>query len=265
MDQNTMSSGNSFIDENHEGLLDNIDAITMLLRDNWRKDEFKSRVRDFIVDLENHFSHEETILKAVGYAKLDSHAIKHREISMRLRMDSLDALNYDESVQFLANLRTKIPPHELLEDQDYWSLFDQECSDKEALIIWSKNLETGNLETDRHHQALKNHINRLHRRFSKVSDIKRFSKVSDIEWACRELNLLCEYSKFHFSEEELLLGSKLRPGHRENHETLIIDLEKLISEVRSGKYKLDKLGDYLKYWLINHIQNFDIPSFDHNN
>ena len=253
MTPETMNSGNSFIDDNHEGLLNNIDALTFLVRDNWNQNEFELRVRNLIVDLENHFSHEETILKAVGYADLDSHSVKHRGISMCLRIASLDTLDYDDSVQFLVKLRTEVFGHELLEDQNYWPLFDQENSDQDILILWSQELETGDPETDKHHKALINHINRLH---------MRFSKLPDIDSACKELKLLYEYSKFHFSEEEILLGSKLRPGHKENHESLLVDLDILVNEVQSGKYKLHNIGDYLKYWLINHIQTFDIPSFN---
>ncbi|HXK56651.1 MAG TPA: hemerythrin domain-containing protein [Gammaproteobacteria bacterium] len=255
MSSRNLKSGNAFIDENHKGLLENIDVISVSVRDNWDRQEFESNVRWFIVDLENHFSHEEVILKAAGFAELDEHSVKHRELSLRLRMDSIYTQNFDDSVRFLGTLRSKIFSHELFEDQSYWPLFDKETEDAKLLISWSAELETGDPEMDRHHRALVNHINRLHMQLCASTD-KRF--------ACAELRLLHEYSKFHFSEEEHSLGEKLRPGHRANHELLLIDLDRVIEEVDAGKYALPTIGDYLKYWLINHIQTFDIPSFSRN-
>ena len=252
MSSKDLRSGNSFIDDNHKDLLDNIDFIASSVRDSWDQRAFESDVRCFIVDLENHFSHEEVILKAAGFSDLDIHSMKHRELSLQLRMDSYYMQGLEDSIRFLGSLRTKIFSHEMFEDQNYWPLFENEYPAEELIIPWSAELATGDPETAKHHRALVNHINRLHLQF-------RIS--SDRHYAYRELRHLYEYSKFHFSEEEHSLDNKLRPGHRANHEFLLIDLSRVIDEVRSGKFQLANIGDYLKYWLINHIQTFDIPSF----
>lgn len=61
------SSGNSFIDDNHSDLLQHLDSIINWSLDSWNSEEFKSSIRNFIVDLENHFSHEEIILRGAQY------------------------------------------------------------------------------------------------------------------------------------------------------------------------------------------------------
>ena len=82
--------------------------------------------------------------------------------------------------------------------------------------------------------------------------------------ACSELKLLCAYSEHHFQEEERLLGERLRLGHKEQHQKLLADLGVVINEIRAGKFKLNNLGGYLDFWLINHIKMYDIPAFSSN-
>jgi len=245
-------SGNSFIDENHEGILNNIETLTLSVRDNWNKIDFTSKMNDFIRDMENHFSHEEVILSAAKYKGLDSHTLKHREISMHLRMAGMGIVEHDDSIQFLLKLREKLFSHELFEDQDYWHLFESENANQAPLITWSQEFETGSPAIDEHHQALATHINRLN---------KRFADSSDFDFACMELKHLSEYTKLHFSEEEEKLGDNFWPSHKINHEFLIADLDRLIIEIQSGQYQLCNIGEYLKYWLLNHIETFDIPAF----
>lgn len=243
-------SGNSFIDDNHIDLLEHIEHLTYSARDNWDGNEFRAKVKNFIVDLENHFSHEETILEGAQYNDIDAHSLKHRKISMQLRMDNLSLQNHNEAANFLVRLRTELFSHELFEDQNYWYLFDEEDG-KEILILWTQDLKTGDIETDMHHRALINHINRMH---------KRFLSTNHIGFAVGELKLVYEYSKFHFSEEEYLLGKKLRPGHKESHQHLLMDLDTFTKEVNAGRVKLHHIGGYLKFWLLNHIKTFDIPA-----
>lgn len=246
------TSGNSFIDDNHHGLLEHILDICASLKDNWNPNGFKSSIRDFIVNLENHFSHEEIILKGANYKDLDAHTIKHREVSMYLRMESLEDHDYDAAVQFIANARSRIFSHELLEDQDYWPVFELEESTTTPLITWSTEFDTGDPETDKEHNALVNFINRLD---------QEFSTSSNIEYACNELKSLSAYSEYHFHNEERSLGKSLRVSHKTSHEKLIFDLNTLIKELETGVHQLDHVGNYLKYWLLNHIQKFDVPAY----
>ena len=64
---NNQPSGNNFIDDNHYHILNSMDELTFLVRDNWNLNTFATAVSQFIVQLENHFSHEETILKGANF------------------------------------------------------------------------------------------------------------------------------------------------------------------------------------------------------
>ena len=55
----TDASGNSFIDDDHIGLLDHMQAICASLEDGWNPITFKANIGHFIDNLESHFSHEE--------------------------------------------------------------------------------------------------------------------------------------------------------------------------------------------------------------
>ncbi len=245
------STGNSFIDENHTDLLDHLDSIITLSLESWNTDKFKSSVRGFIVDIENHFSHEEVILRGAGYSDLDRHIIDHRSIALFLHEKCLECSDYKQASQLQTEMRSKIFSHELLEDQKYWPLFDGNSSTESHLLRWSSELETGNADIDRQHQALVSHINRFY---------VGLVQSEDRDFACRELKLLCAYSEYHFEEEERLLGTRMWEKHKAAHHKLIADLEVVINEIASGKFELSGLGNYLDYWLFNHIKMFDIPT-----
>ena len=140
------ASGNSFIDENHEGLLNHINSLEVLVRDDWEQIKFTTEIRDFIVALENHFHHEETILKGAKYEGLDQHTFQHRKVSMNLHKEAFQAHDNDSAIQFLADVRTQIFSHELFEDQLYWPVFETEKPDTDVLILWSPEIETGDPE-----------------------------------------------------------------------------------------------------------------------
>ena len=254
IDEKQARSGNSFIDENHTALLNTINSISQVSERDWNRGTFLYDVAGFIKDLENHHHHEETILKAAGYINLGTHSSKHREISMRTRDSSMGVDDFNSSMIFMDELRSMIFSHELLDDQDYWSLFDNQA---EYNIKWSTSYETGNETIDKHHQCLLNYINRLDLRFSECH--RNIEECQSL--AIGELKLFYEYSKLHFKEEESTGSFHTVPGHQAQHDSLLIDLARLILEIERGKFLPANLGDYLSYWLINHIQLFDIPSF----
>lgn len=246
------STGNNFIDDNHDDIFKNMDELTFLVRDNWDAASFRDAVTNFINQLENHFSYEETILKGANFNELEKHTIKHREVALEFRIKSIDIITREEAINFIVTIRSMIFSHELIDDQNYWPLFDNNQS---VILEWSEDYETGDSDIDTHHKSFANYINRLN---------QRLVQAPDIDLACRELAQLYEYSNFHFTEEEELLGDSLKIGHKENHKTLLSDLDTVVSEVKSKKMRADHVGEYLKYWLLNHIQNFDVPAFKQN-
>ena len=185
---NNQPCGNNFIDDNHDQILNSIDELTFMVRDNWNLNNFSTAVSHFMVQLGNHFSHEETILKGANFNELTKHIIMHREIALQLRIEIMTIFERDDAINFLVSSRAKIFSHELIEDQAYWPLFDS--ANGLTIISWSKKYETGDTDVDKHHKSLVSYINRLN---------LKLIEVSDVDLACQELNNLYEYSKFHFS------------------------------------------------------------------
>ncbi|MEH6810936.1 MAG: hemerythrin domain-containing protein [Motiliproteus sp.] len=245
-------SGHNFIDENHTGLLESIDSLEKDLTDGWHKAVFVTSVDNFISSLENHFLHEETILRGAGYTDLQPHTLKHRDIAMQLRKSALAITDYESAGQFMSLAHSSILGHELIYDQQYWPILEEQPCHDERLIDWNSDLETGNWEIDKHHHALINHINRFH---------YIYFRAASRSLACQELRHLYAYAKWHFDEEEDELGSAISEGHRAHHETLLNDLKVLMAEVEGGEYQVESISSHLKYWLLNHLRHFDVPAF----
>jgi len=247
------TSGNQFIDDNHSCLLNFMNALVDMVKTDWDEDKFSAGVLTFVNSLENHFQHEEIILRGAEFEDLDTHTLKHREIALKIRKEALSGFDYDRAIDFLGRIQTKVFSHELFEDQSYWPSFENDSEKTTLLIEWSEELETGDPEADRHHRALVNFINRLDKTLISRPEAKIVSA---------ELQNLAAYSELHFREEETSLGKNLRLGHKDNHTLLLLSLNNLIKEVEAGDRDLKTIGDYLKYWFINHVKTFDIPAYE---
>jgi len=254
-------SGNPFIDDNHQDLLLLIADLAKAVRrrllgegGNWQ--DIQVSANNYIQALERHFDHEELILNGANYGKTVEHSAKHRGISHRLRALASEDFTKETALYFVASARTKVFSHELIEDQDYWMLFEEEDTSHRPLIDWSKTIETGDQEVDAHHQALIKFINRLHLRVSSVPDRNLLSE---------ELEGLYAYSDLHFSEEEkvfeTLISAKDRSLHESDHQHLLGSLRTVINQTKSGDYNIDSIGSYLKYWFLNHLMTFDRTAF----
>lgn len=246
-------SGNSFLDENHFDLLEHLDFLLNIERNNWDPILFKDEFNKFILNIENHFHHEEIVLKGAGYTDLENHTIFHRDIALNLRKNNnVDFSDFKEASFLIEGAASYIIEHEMLKDQQYWPLFDDNKSNNTNLIPWSDKYETNNSEIDNHHIALLNHINRFY-----ITCVDK----EDIDSTISELKILCLYSKYHFEKEEDILGDQLAKHHKINHTKLIRDLETLIVEIENGKFQIKNLPDYLSYWLFDHLREYDIPAF----
>jgi len=244
-------SGNDFIDENHARLLDRLNVLTESLRGNWQQRVFLKSTADFIRLLEGHFTHEETVLRGVDFDELESHIALHRDIAHRLKVLALDIRNYDTASEFVMLARSDILNHELVHDQAYWKLFEPQSGATEQIIVWSSDLETGNTEIDQHHQSLANFINRISILLTESIDRER---------ACSELRSLYAYSRLHFDEEKETMGKHMSAEHLLHDKSLLHDLIALITEIGTENYPLNNVGSHLKYWFLNHLHLFDIPT-----
>ena len=244
------SSGNNFIDENHDDLLNHLSELSEYDQSEWDPDIFKSKLDSFIHDLESHFSHEELILSGAGFSDLRAHALLHRELALNIHKKNLLSYDPKSAAELVREITAETISHELMSDQEYWDLFNDKPSSSKRLLLWSKDLETGHPEIDKQHIALMNHVNHLY---------LRTQRNNDYQEAAKELRMLVLYSKYHFQEEEKHIDNKVSTQHKANHRKLLDDLNILIEEVESEKYDLSSLADYFDYWLFNHIRTYDVP------
>lgn len=248
-------SGNNFIDANHIGLVKILEA----LENDWKLHGSSGNVvkiaHKFLSSLHSHFRHEEIILKGAGYKQLDSHAKKHRNIEYLLYSILSSGLFGATAFYFVDKSQSTIIEHELVEDQEYWNIFADHANTEHHLIEWSSDYETGIEGVDSHHKSLINHINRLN---------TRIANGQSEELVVSELKQLCAYSMHHFAEEEVFLekmGNARLHYHRRSHDVLIKDLRTTIDEINDGEIDVSTVGDYLKFWFVNHLMVFDVPSF----
>jgi hemerythrin len=122
-----------------------------------------------------------------------------------------------------------------------------------AFINWSSRYSVGSAEFDYHHQVLVNLINELHEamRGGKGSQV-----LGDI------LAQLADYTVFHFSAEESAMQARAYPeaaGHEQAHEAFVQQVQDFQARFQASRLGLSiEVMNFLKDWLINHIQNDDL-------
>lgn len=119
-------------------------------------------------------------------------------------------------------------------------------------IEWSDQYSVGIDSIDQQHRKLINMINQL-------STAVDYSTGEEFE---REaLSEVVDYTKTHFVYEEGLMEDNGYPGfeaHREAHKAMIREVEVVLSEYEQDPHKaMTHATDYLKAWLINHINGTD--------
>ncbi len=255
-------SGNSFLDEGHQSLMHLINTLADDVRLGVEKNQqswqdIQARATHYIKALEEHFQHEELILKGADFELVVEHIKKHRDTIDYLHRLAAQTFTKQSALYFVASARSRVFAHELLEDQDYWSLFEDQETAGEPLIFWSPRIETGKAEVDTHHRALVNFINRLHARATVDADPTALAN---------ELEGLYAYAEFHFTQEQAAFEHHLSPEkkalHAADHQHLLADLRTVIGETSAGTYSAAGVGGYLKYWFLNHLMAFDKPAFE---
>ncbi len=120
------------------------------------------------------------------------------------------------------------------------------------MISWSEKYSVNNFLIDAQHKKLVSIINRLH------AAMKEGKAKNILEFILDDLIM---YTKEHFRTEERMMMNANYPGlkeHSQEHEKLtekVIDFQKLFIE---GKALITMdLMNFLKSWLINHIEGTD--------
>ena len=119
-------------------------------------------------------------------------------------------------------------------------------------IIWKDQYSVGIDSIDQQHRKLVNLINQL-------TTAVDYSTGEEFE---REaLAELVGYTKTHFSYEEGLLEDNGYPGfeaHREEHRAMIAEVDAVLAEYeKDHDMAMRHACDYLKGWLIDHINGTD--------
>lgn len=121
-----------------------------------------------------------------------------------------------------------------------------------STMKFDKQLHVGNRLMDREHAILIEYINTLQKLLDENSSRHMVGQI---------LEGLIEYTKTHFYVEEELMHAFRYPGylnHIQAHENFKQTMQQLSSQYKLGEADItNELMDFLKDWLINHIQKID--------
>jgi hemerythrin-like metal-binding protein len=120
-----------------------------------------------------------------------------------------------------------------------------------ALITWNDSYSVKIKEMDNQHKKLIDLINTLHDAM-KVGKGKE--AVGEISTA------LVDYTKRHFSAEEMLMKLHDYPGYEDQkraHMQLVSQIAVIQKKYEDGTVLSQDVITFLKNWLVNHIQGMD--------
>lgn len=121
-------------------------------------------------------------------------------------------------------------------------------------FVWTKDLETGNLQIDTEHQQLIQALNKL---LSACSSGKGREEIGNT------MDFLSQYTKTHFAHEELLQIQSRYPdftNHKKYHTEFIKVVNDLSARLKADGTSIQLVGEInqrLGDWLVNHIKRED--------
>ncbi|CAA6604796.1 putative hemerythrin-like, metal-binding (MHR) protein (Bacteriohemerythrin) [Rhodospirillaceae bacterium LM-1] len=123
------------------------------------------------------------------------------------------------------------------------------------LIEWDDSLLVGETTIDEQHKLLAEQLNRLH------ASLVHHAQLEEV---VALLKAVLQHIEIHFAYEERLMtsiGYKNMNSHLALHAHLLEDLRSVIRDVASRRYEEleEMLENYLKFWLLDHIQHVDKP------
>ncbi len=124
-------------------------------------------------------------------------------------------------------------------------------SDTSRLINWNKSYSVGVSQMDKEHQRLIDIINNL---YASMRAGRGKDAIGTI------LDELIDYTKTHFAHEERLMQESGYAGFDEqkrSHEALIAQVVEIQKKYRAGTALGQEVMNFLKNWLVNHIQGLD--------
>lgn len=125
-------------------------------------------------------------------------------------------------------------------------------SEKKHFAVWKDEYSVGVKSLDDDHRKLLNLINKLQTAVHyQTGDIFEKEALDDV----------IAYTKYHFEREEKLMedaGYSDLTAHKEVHQLMITKINGFVKDYeKQGHEVLEDVADYLKDWLINHINGTD--------
>ena len=125
-------------------------------------------------------------------------------------------------------------------------------------FVWKPVYAVGIDKIDEQHKKLVEIINDF---YSAFVENKAKEKLGEI------LDLLLDYTQYHFStEEQLFLQSNYKDTieHIEQHKKFVVTIKEFINEYKAGSGLITfKLMNFLRVWLTNHIMQEDHKYSEH--
>jgi hemerythrin-like metal-binding protein len=128
-----------------------------------------------------------------------------------------------------------------------------------AFYEWKNSMSVGVNASDDDHKQLIGMINQLHEGMRNGQGKEVLGKI---------LDNLVQYTKFHFAREEEFFDRTGYPAddHIREHRELVKQVETLQSRYKSGESAISiETLDFLRNWLIVHIQGTDKKYSSHLN
>jgi hemerythrin-like metal-binding protein len=122
--------GHELIDLQHRMLFDDANQLLDAIIGNHPKEEVSRLIDRLLKDAVQHFDDEEAILKAAGYAEIETHARQHAELVTKALdlsvRNAADKLTLGELFSFLAT--ELVARHLLSEDRKFFSCLEESAS-----------------------------------------------------------------------------------------------------------------------------------------
>ena len=119
-------------------------------------------------------------------------------------------------------------------------------------VIWKEEYSVGIESIDTDHKKLLQLINRL-----QTSSIYQTGEAFDKE----ALDELVAYTKFHFAREEKMMEENGYPDFKDHKQQHVNMTDQVVNKIKAyeadHEKTIDDLLEYLKVWLINHINGTD--------
>lgn len=249
------------IDDEHRTLFELLNKAWYILANDFRIDRYKE-VKDILEELDSyadqHFTHEEAYMMKICDPELILQRTQHDYFREKIRDYTFTNIDSEEEqyrvltelVSFLAKwlyrhilgsdvLIGKLPP---LEE---WMVRENPCE-------FSDEYLTGIELIDSEHKELFSIVDKANRLMKAYDVASGYDRILDI------LDMLKEYTKEHFSDEEEYMESIGYDGldaQKRAHDAFIQKLENInTAEIDKNPHEsLQQLLEFLLGWLVNHI------------